>query len=437
MGTKLRISGWGNVSMSNAYGWEITTDNLLEVKSFTGPYIPRGRGRAYGDASTIENGRVINTGKLDKIILFDETLGICKVQCGVTFEKLIQKTLNTQWRLPVVPGSRYISMGGALASDVHGKNHYKMGTFSDHVLSFNLLLANGEVINVTRTSEEELFSATAGGMGLTGVILEMDIQLINTKSNTFLTCLEATSNWTETLNKLKSVSLDSEYAIAWIDFSSSKKFGRSIIFGSNQLETDIVAPLTTPRLITIPRIPFNLVSRPLIKVFNSIRYSRLKKLSNDRKIKQSIWEVLFPSDIFNFWNRLFGPKGLMEYQFIFESKNAVKVEELLREIIKVVNPALCAVKILGPKNKCFLSFPTSGFLVGVTFPWKKSLAPFVDSWDQKLVALGSRKYLSKDVLTKKEVIEDMYPELQTFLEVCKKFDPEEKINSDLSLRLIR
>jgi decaprenylphospho-beta-D-ribofuranose 2-oxidase len=198
----------------------------------------------------------------------------------------------------------------------------------------------------------------------------------------------------------------------------------------------MVVPPDTPKLLTIPKIPINLVKRPLIKVFNSIRYFRLKALSTKGKIEQSIWEVLFPSDLFNFWNRLFGPKGLMEYQFVFEHEKGNEVEELLREIARVANPALCAVKILGPKNNCYMSFPSSGFLVGVTFPWKKSLAPFVHLWDRRLVDLSSRKYLSKDVLTRREVIEVMYPEFQTFLRVCEKYDPKKKIQSDLKQRLM-
>ena len=141
----MKVTGWSRIHTSNCLEWDITRSNLKSASKLRLPLIPRGMGRAYGDASTANHGTVINTRKLNKIISFDETTGVCKVESGVTFEELLCATLNSDWYPPVVPGSRYISLGGAFASDVHGKNHYREGSFSNHVISIEILLPNGEV----------------------------------------------------------------------------------------------------------------------------------------------------------------------------------------------------------------------------------------------------------------------------------------------------
>jgi decaprenylphospho-beta-D-ribofuranose 2-oxidase len=431
----MKVSGWGNIFKSSSSIWQITSENYLEIKTLSGSLIPRGQGRAYGDASTIQGGTLVSTENLDKILYFNQQTGICRLEGGVTFEKLLIQTINSSWYPPVIPGSRFISMGGALASDVHGKNHFLEGSFSDHVVSFNLLTKSGEVLLVTRHLNEDLFFATAGGMGLTGVILDLEIQLKRSESNQFSTRVQSTTSFQETLLKLSKTCEESEYAIAWIDFANTKEFGRSIVYGSNRDAGFSPSKPHAPKLLTIPKLPLNVMSRILIKVYNSMRFWRMKKISKSQAIKQSIWEVMFPSDLFNSWNRLFGFKGLMEYQFVFSPEKNEEVEVLLREMCELVNPALCAIKILGEGNQCYLSFPRPGYLVGITFPWEKGLESHIDEWDKTLVTIGARKYLSKDVLTKKEVIQNMYPNINSMREVRKKYDPNMNMNSDLSIRL--
>ena len=431
----MKLTGWSRIHNSNCLEWDITRSNLKSVRDLMSPIIPRGMGRAYGDASTANHGTVINTRKLNKIISFDDTTGVCKIESGVTFEELLCSTLNSGWYPPVVPGSRYISLGGAFASDVHGKNHYREGSFSNHVISIEILLPNGEVTKAYPNTNDNLFSATAGGMGLTGVILSLDMQLKQSDSNQFTTEISIGNDFTDTLEILLNASKKFEYSIAWIDFANSRKFGRSVVYKSNRNGGFKPKASQAPKIVSIPRLPINLVSKPLIKLFNIFRFNRLSKMSTKGILPQSAWEVLFPSDLFNNWNRLFGRNGLMEYQFVFSAENQVIVDKLLREICETVNPSLCAIKVLGEGNTSPMSFPRPGFLVGITFPWKEKFRSNVEKWDQTLVIIGARKYLSKDILTPKKVIEEMYPDIDRFRKIRLSLDKDKNFNSDLAKRV--
>jgi decaprenylphospho-beta-D-ribofuranose 2-oxidase len=431
----MKLTGWSRIHASNCLEWDITRSNLKSARDLMSPIIPRGMGRAYGDASTADHGTVINTRKLNKIISLNNITGVCEAESGVTFEELLSATLNSDWYPPVVPGSRYISLGGAFASDVHGKNHFREGSFSNHVISIEILLPNGEVTKSYPNTNDNLFSATAGGMGLTGVILSLEIQLKRSDSNQFTTEISIGNDFTDTLELLMAASKKFEYSIAWVDFANSKKFGRSVVYKSNRNGGFEVKASQAPKIISIPHLPINLVSKPIIKLFNIFRFNRQSQISAKGILPQSVWEVLFPSDLFNNWNRLFGRNGLMEYQFIFSAENQVIVDKLLREICKTVNPALCAIKVLGEGNRSPMSFPRPGYLVGITFPWKEKFHVNVEKWDQTLVTIGARKYLSKDVLSTKRVIEEMYPEIESFRSIRLYLDKDKRFNSDLAKRV--
>lgn len=433
----MKFGGWGNISLKPAQKWVVNWSNYELISRTNLNLIPRGSGRAYGDAASIENGILVSTEELTRILDLDVENRICEVESGVTIAQLINFLMPHRLFPPVVPGSRFITVGGCLASDIHGKNHRHKGTFGEHVRSFKILLASGEIVEVDRVQQKEIFSCVAGGMGLTGVILSLKLELDPLPSTSLETKLTPTKNLQETFVELNSFSLNSAFCIAWVDFANQRYFGRGIIYSSNFLHSKNMKLIRAPRLIRIPKISINVVSYQLIKYFNSFRYHSLTKKSKRKRVYQNLWSVFFPSDLFHNWNRLFGKKGLMEYQFLFPFDRTKEAEELLSIISSEVNPALCAIKVLGRENDSLLSFPRPGFLVGITFPWHPELEKLVHEWDLILLKMGGRKYLSKDQLTNSTDLKKMYPNWQRFLAVKESIDHQSKFQSDLSVRFLK
>lgn len=433
----MKFGGWGNISLKPAQKWAVNWSNHELIAQINLSIIPRGSGRAYGDAACIENGILASTEELTRILDLDVDNRICEVESGVTIEQLIEFLMPHRLYPPVVPGSRFITVGGCLASDIHGKNHRHKGSFGEKVRSFKILLPSGEIMEVDKVQQREIFSCVSGGMGLTGVILSLKLELDPLPSATFETKLTPTQNLIETFVQLDRFSLNSDFCIAWVDFANKKHFGRGIIYSSNFIYSKNLEVIKSPRLIRIPKLYINLVSDRLIRYFNSFRYHSLARKSKGKPVNQSLWSVFFPSDLFHNWNRLFGNKGLMEYQFQFPFDRTREAEELLTVISSEVNPALCAIKVLGKENDSLLSFPRPGFLVGITFPWHPKLKNLVHEWDSRLLKMGGRKYLSKDALTNSKDLKAMYPHWQKFVAIKESIDPESKFQSDLYVRFLK
>jgi len=433
----MKYGGWGNISLKPAQKWVINWSNHELISQMNRSLIPRGSGRAYGDAAYIENGILVSTEELTRILDLDLENRVCEVESGVTIVQLIEFLMPHRLFPPVVPGSRFITVGGCLASDIHGKNHRHKGTFGEHVKSFKILLPSGEIVEVDKEGQQEIFSSVAGGMGLTGVILSLKLQLDPLPSSSLETNLTSTKNLQETFIELNGLSLNSAFCIAWVDFANQRCFGRGIIYSSNFLHAKKMKIIKAPRLIRIPRISINVVSYQLIKYFNRFRYYSLKKKSTGKPLNQNLWNVFFPSDLFHNWNRLFGKKGLMEYQFQFPFDRTKEAEELLLLISSQVNPALCAIKVLGKENDSLLSFPRPGFLVGITFPWNPKLEELVHEWDAILLKMEGRKYLSKDQLTYASDLRKMYPNWEKFVAIKESIDQELRFQSDLYVRFLQ
>jgi decaprenylphospho-beta-D-ribofuranose 2-oxidase len=433
--SKKNLSGWSNILKSKPKLVLDARDILNRDFIKAEPRAVRGLGKAYGDAATLNGGLVLQTSSLDKILFIDKDTGICKVESGVKFEDLLKESMKIGWTPAVVPGSRTITLGGALAFDIHGKNHFIEGSFSNTIQEFELLGPNGKREIINRENNSELFKFTVGGMGLSGIVLNLTIQLKKIAGNALESKLYRTTSFSETARVLWECQRLNEYVIAWIDLLHPKQFGRAIITTSNFRASEKVEGFNEPpKLITIPKIPFNLVVKPLIKNFNNYRYLKLSKRTNEMLL-HSCWEILFPSDLFHKWNRLFGKSGLMEYQFVFPKEKLQEAERLISEICSATVPSLCAMKILGEGNDNLMSFPQEGLLIGITFPWKSKLLPELAKWDEELVRIGGKKYLAKDVYTSQKIIKKMYPQLSEFIEYKSKYDPNEIYTSDLWSRI--
>lgn len=425
------LSGFGGINRSN-------THHIFqrdEIETFNSPSIARGQGKAYGDASTIQNGNVIKMDFRNKITNVDSEKKTITVQSGITIGSVLEYLSKINATLEVVPGSSFISVGGCVASDIHGKNHSQKGSFSEIIVSFTLQTSENGVLLID-DKNSSIYKSTVGGMGLTGIIEEVTLKYAVCNSLNFVTKKISTSTLHQTLLILSQQIEKAEFNIAWIDLSTSKNFGRGIIYSSNRMDFSISSLTTKPKLFKIPQINLNLMTRIFTKFHNKIRFNLETKSSRKLHI-ESFWKVYFPSDLFIDWNNLFGRKGLMEYQFLAPYDNLDVIEKVLRELCKMSNPALAAIKILGKPNNNYLSFPEKGYLVGVTFPWKKTHIQKIYEIDQLIVSKGFKKYLSKDAITNKSTIIKMYPKLNDFLEVKKIYDSNEVWQSDLYKRVLK
>ena len=423
-----KISGWSRIYYVNNLRLKLDHE-LHDIIKDGITVIPRGSGMAYGDVALNSNGYhyAQKPGDITQIGV-NELL----VSAGTCIGDVLNFALARNQTLYVVPGSRFISIGGAIASDIHGKNHVARGTFSNYISEITL---NLDGINTRKvTKDEYLFWLTSGAMGLTGYIENVVIQTREINCPDMRTMTLKTDGLHETFQTLMRVSADFEYLIAWSDLQNNKKFGRSIIYASNQCDCNSGRKTTSPKLIRIPKIPFNILTQPLMKLYNGFRYANESKFHNTFRI-QSPYEVLFPSDLFRNWTNLFGKNGLMEYQFVFPKDKVDEAIQIIEQISQKVNPTLAAVKLFGSRTGGIVSFPQPGFVFGVTFPWNSEYVSFLREMDKKLVKIGAKKYFSKDQLTESAILEYMYPEIDELRNYRIQANVQKIWQSDFSRRM--
>ena len=448
---QLKFSGYGNVQKSNSEFLIYNKTSNFDLSNYTKKSICiRGSGSAYGDAATNKDGILLLTNNLNIIKSFDDKTGIITIESGVTIGQCSKFLDDFQWSLPVVPGSRYITVGGCLASDVHGKNHKENGSFSDHVTSFKMVLANGKLIDVNRASYPDLFLATAGGMGLTGLIIEITIQLLAVQCKKFITNIETARSFEESVEILINSSCNNSHNLAWLDFNIKKEFGRGVIYGSKACvkKCEKTPSDNFKRQLSIPKIPFSLVTKNTSRILNEYKFRSEKRAEHiDFKVTTknsyistlhslSYHKTLFPSDIFKNWNNIFGRNGMVEFQFIFSPNEQVKALSIVSKLCNQTTPVLSAMKVFGESNENYLSFPRPGLVLAVMFPWQNRLLGLMSDLDEELSELKGRKYLSKDIFTRPKIIRSMYPKFDNFLTVKRYYDPTETWQSDLYRRLI-
>ena len=424
---KVFITSWGRLTGTRS---EIIREKFQLEDAFTRglSVIPRGSGMAYGDVAINSKGLhfKLNT---DEIQLIDEDT--IEVSCSMTIAKVLEKLHPVNKTLYVVPGSKYVSIGGAIASDVHGKNHEFQGCFSNHVEKIQITKDGKNYQWVDKDSD--LFKITFGAMGLTGHVSKAQIKIRNLTCICIKTKVEVTNSLETTFEKILENSKVNEFNIAWIDLLNNSKFTNSIIYASNYCDCGNHIYKKPGNLLSIPKQPFNLLNKRFMSIYNRIKFARESKVNNF--IYSQPEEVYFPSDIFRNWTNLFGKKGLMEYQFVFPVNKQKEAISLIDRISREVAGTLVAVKVFGEKKSQVLSFPKKGFVFGVTFPWSESLLENVHEWDLELVKMGARKYFSKDISTDSEILFEMYPELNKLYDYRIKNKLVTKWNSDFSRRL--
>jgi decaprenylphospho-beta-D-ribofuranose 2-oxidase len=438
---KKKIANWGNYPvMETEEKTFIFKEQLSDALVHSDNIIARGNGRCYGDASLAKH--TISTLKFDKILSFDTETGIFECQSGLTLDKILEVIVPKGWFLPVTPGTKFITVGGAIASDVHGKNHHVDGCFSQHVFDMDVVLSNGESVTCSTALNPDLFWATCGGMGLTGIITRARFDLKKIES-CYIKQKQIKANNLEEVIELFEKYRHYTYSVAWIDcLQKGKHFGRSILMlGEHATLEDLDEnkknnPLKLPSKTQIT-FPFNLPSFVLnqftIKAFNFLFYR--KNLKREINNIVSYEPFFYPLDAILHWNRGYGKPGFVQYQFVLPLESKQGLVEILNKISdKGLGSFLAVLKIFG-KQDDLISFPKEGYTLALDFPVRKGLFEFLDELDKLVLNYGGRIYLSKDARMKSEIFWNGYSNAHKFLDIVRKYNPNFKFNSIQAERL--
>ena len=422
---------WGNYPKINSkyIDFELHKTSLELLNDI----IPYGNGRSYGDSCISNN--IVGFKKWNHFLAFDKRLGILIIQSGVLLSEILEVIVPKGWFLKVNPGTKLITVGGAIASDIHGKNHHIEGCFSECVNWFNLLLPSGKILKCSREENQEMFYSTCGGMGLTGYIIDVEIQLKSINSIYINQKTTKTKNLKETFEVFETIK-NEPYSVAWIDcLSKGDKIGRSLIMSGDFDDDGNLNYSPKKRL----NIPFNFPSFSLntltVKIFNFLYYNRVFKKISFQKVEFD--SFFFPLDSIRNWNRIYGKKGFTQYQFILPKKESFEgLKSILNEISNSGKGSFLAVlKLYGKENRNYLSFPLEGYSLALDFKIEKGLFELLDRLDEIVLKYKGRIYLSKDVRVSKEVFEKGYPQINKFREIRKKYKLNEVFSSLQSKRV--
>ena len=438
------LAGWGRVPEEEcrAFRPEKQRDQNALLAATESTLIARGLGRAYGDAALNAAGVVLQE-RFNRFHAFDEKTGILDCEGGVSFAEIIEIFLPRGWFLPVTPGTKFVSVGGALACDIHGKNHHREGTFSNFVDSFDLLLAAGGVLHCSPEENADAFWATIGGMGLTGIITRVQFRLRRVTSAFVNVDYERVENLDQALERFNQDE-KYEYSVAWIDcLAAGNSLGRAVLMRGRDAtieqlstpmmrESPFVLPAKKPKSVPLDFPDFAL--NPLsIKAFNAVYYAA-------HPTKNAIVDFnsfFYPLDAIADWNRIYGARGFIQYQVAlpFESSRAGLIE-LLEKISSSGHASFLAVlKTFGEANLAPLSFPFAGHTLALDIPMTNDLPAFVRELDDITLRHNGRVYLAKDALLSPDDFRAMYPRLSQWLETKNRLDPNHKFASSLSRRL--
>jgi decaprenylphospho-beta-D-ribofuranose 2-oxidase len=401
--------------------------------------IARGLGRSYGDAAQLSGGVVINNRSLGGIGAIAPD-GVVTLGAGVSIEELLDVTIPLGWFIPVTPGTRQVTIGGAVAADVHGKNHHRDGSLGDHVLEMRLVTPRG-TFTVSPRHEPELFWSTIGGMGLTGIVTTVTLRLHKIETDKVLVDTTRYGQIDDVMAAMLSGDDDYHYSVAWVDcMTKGARMGRAILTRGEHAKrrdlemTSLTAP-KAPRLRVPLSAPAGLLNSVSIRAFNEVWFRRAPEHREGEE--QTLGEFFHPLDGISDWNRLYGRRGFVQYQFaVSDAQSESVVRAIERLSSSGVASFLAVLKRFGPANHGLLSFPVSGWTLALDLPVGPAALPGVlDDLDEMVMEAGGRVYLAKDSRLSPETVRVMYPRLPEFLEIKNRVDPQHQLASDLARRL--
>jgi FAD/FMN-containing dehydrogenase len=430
----MELYGWGRYPRQQAnLALPTSTTQCIATLTQSSPLIAQGLARSYGDSALAA--QVVGTRYLDHFSAFDAQTGVLTCEAGVSLDAVLRTFVPLGWFLPVTPGTRFATVGGAIASDVHGKNHHNAGTFCSYVQRLVLLLGNGELVNASPSQRVDLFRATCGGMGLTGIILSATLQLRPIVASGILQTTLKIPNL-ESVIEAFSANAASTYSVAWIDcLASGKALGRSLLMLGDHA-TD--GPLTVQSNAPTP-LPFDLPAALLnstsVQAFNSLYYGRIRRKASQNRI--ALEPFFYPLDAIGQWNRLYGKAGFVQYQFVLPQAAGVNgLREVLSRIAESGRASFLAVlKIFGPANENHLSFPLAGYTIALDFKVEAATFELLDKLDAIVLHHGGRVYLTKDARMSVATFRAGYPNWQAFEEVRARWHAHGNFASTQSLRL--
>jgi decaprenylphospho-beta-D-ribofuranose 2-oxidase len=438
MAKQTGLSGWGRTFVP---GREVRSENLPAITRQA--VLSRGLGRSYGDASLPPSGtlEVVGTTLADRILGFDADTGVLRAEAGLVLSDMNRLFLPRGFFTPVTPGTRFVTLGGMVASDVHGKNHHVDGTIGRHVQRILLALPNGRTVECSREHEPELFYATLGGMGLTGHILEVQLKLARVPSPWIHRESYRYGDLDTLLQKLKEAGKEWPFTVAWIDtVATGKSLGRGILYcgrWAEQSEAPNKLPTPQRQKLAMPfALPSGLLNRFTVGLFNQLVYG-----AHYQAHKQDICDpdtFFYPLDSVRQWNLAYGERGVTQHQSVIpEEAGPAGVRGLIDVLAQTGSCSfLSVVKDCGPEGEGMLSFPRPGMSLALDIPITSNTQEVIDRLNKHVLDCGGRIYLTKDGFTRREHFRAMEPRLARFWAVKEKWDPERKIHSALSDRLL-
>ncbi len=408
----MRLHSWGRYPVTDCAPHAPRTPAAIAAllrrrEAAPASLIARGLGRSYGDSALAAE--VVQTQALDHLLSFDESSGELRCAAGVSLDQLLQVFLPRGWMLPVVPGTRFVSVGGAIASDVHGKNHHVAGTFGQHVTRLSLLQASGEVVECAPAQNSHLFNATCGGMGLTGIILDATLRLQRVPGSAILQQTLRSANLEEVVAQFEEHAA-ATYSVAWLDcLARGNALGRALLYlGEHAQDGRYLAP--RPGRLSVPvAAPAFLLNRFSMSAFNALYYQR--RVDPQARQRLEADSFFFPLDGIAHWNRLYGRHGFLQYQCVIPQDAALAG---IRRVLQASGAAgkgsfLSVLKKFGPGNRHWLSFPLEGYTLALDFKHEPSLLPLLDELDRIVLDHGGRLYLAKDARMSAETFRRSYP----------------------------
>jgi len=427
------FSGWGNNirapgKMQRITSIESARQALEQISDGRGA-LPVGAFRSYGDSALNSGGTLLDATGLKSIEINAETK-IAIVGAGVTIAELERAALKHNLFPPVVPGTGFVTMGGAVAADIHGKSHHKTGSFSRSVRSMTVLLSDGSVQKYSNADDE--FWATVGGLGLTGFVLELEILLREVKSNAVDVNEQRVSNLSQMLEVLSVADQDYEHTVAWIDLSG-KYEGRGVVslgnYGGRSVKGEAKSSGGT---LSVPSTGANLINSATVRVFNEAWFRKPLKQG-----PVALGKYMHPLDGVQNWNRIYGSAGFLQYQFVIEEGQEALFEKLFAGLRQLKAASFLGVlKKFGPGSQGYLSFPKPGWTLTLDYSVTvKGLERFLHDFDEELASAGGRIYLVKDSRLSPSLVPIMYPDLIRWQSVREKMDPLHLWQSDQARRL--